>query len=634
MKRSGRTRKSFGDLTLPVMTAIPAAILAFLFVVARRLSVDYYDGYGVLLNARHTACLSGGEAYNVLRGIASSVLFAPAFVVENLLSRPGAGFIAAHLLAVGFLCFLLYALYRLFRLSLARRAALLGVLLFSLNPLIIHAAPFAKEDIPGTLFSVLAFYFYLRAGRGSKPSKRPGCYALSGLAIFAAISLRYNLVPAFFSVLFLEEFLSGRTRLSRSFKHLPPFLEGHHTLLKIFSLFLLPAALFFILPSALFFAIGRCGAPEAPGLFLSDLRSNFNNNVGVFESPAELITFLWLSVTPPILLAAVLGFISQWKNDPPSSRLFTLWLGIFFFLQGFVIGHKESRYLFPLLAPLYYFAACGIIGVLNTVPGPKSAKKSPGLLRTAAAVLFLAWPSFLAVKECVHFADPVYSSGFQRNLSLTADRLAGNRRVFWIGHYYSLRPKKHIFHRQDEYTYFYHTHAKIIEFFTGRRALGRVRMKLVPVSRADPPDVLALNTASFAGDGDVLIINPDPMPYSALNSPERLRPLQIVRIKRFDFRNRRAAADAGWSFASKELPGARIVMRGNKNGILFQGAGIPPGVYDLSLGFRGSAPQKSAAVITAAEDGFDLRHAHGLAPEEITSLSLLRYDHRQSVSSE
>jgi len=130
--------------------------------------------------------------------------------LEELLSIQDFGVVTGRLLAVLVYGLFLGVAYKMLRLHLEKKISLGGAFLMGLNPVLIHVAPFNRDDIPAALFTALAFFFYLKSAR--KPKWK--YFVLSACFITVTMVTRYNLIPLLFLVIFLHEFLSCQTRIS------------------------------------------------------------------------------------------------------------------------------------------------------------------------------------------------------------------------------------------------------------------------------------------------------------------------------------------------------------------------------------------------------------------------------------
>jgi hypothetical protein len=226
-------------------------LVAYLLYVAWILSVESWDAFEALLNAK---LIVAGDSvgYSTRRSPLASLLWVPLAAVEHIGSLDLFTFRVSHLLAVIVFAAFLWIFYRLLRLHLDgdddnQRLAWLGTLLMALNPLLIHYAPTAKDDIQGMLLTTAAFHLYVRAGEiGSTRS-----YLWTGVLVGLAMAIRYSLAPLMLAVIGPYELVTDRWR-----QKLP---------LKVVAFLVLPLVLYFLFPIVAYSVTGLSTPWRAPG---------------------------------------------------------------------------------------------------------------------------------------------------------------------------------------------------------------------------------------------------------------------------------------------------------------------------------------------------------------------------------
>lgn len=571
------------------MIALIAILMAYLLIVAVRLRVDYFDSYQSLLNAR-TMIHGGHGDYFIARNIFYPILLLPIFLLDNVRGAPLVEFVAAHLLAVLLFGLFLYVSFKLYRLHLARGWALLGALLLSWNLLLISNAPLAKEDIPGALFTTTAFFFYLRA----RATERWRYFVLAGVMIGAAMGSRYNLAPLLFVVIWSYEIadLIGRRLLS-----LPPREggSGWGLLMRVIGLLGLPITLFFLLPVIVFPIIQHSSALGAPAQMVKDILMELKeaSRVGLVwhEDAIRNYRFVVESLTWPLVLCAVLGGVASFRSRQRGSLFYLLWFVVFFGTSTYVIGHKEARYLLPALPPLYFFVARGLQAVAE-FPLALPRVELMRAARMIAVAGLLVLPARSAIVAAARFTDPVYTSDYEAQVSLYAERLAGDNPIYWVGPSYPLHPRDYVFDLDDPYTYMYHDFAHVAEFWAGRPVYW-LNGQVMP-SNTDAPVFVFLGpgVGNMLTDGSVLIVNRAPQSYETVNVPPAVPPLVVEQVKTVLY----TSTGGSQTFGSAAAPGEVRVARQGPDYVV-EGTGLPDGQFELYVG-GGSDPPRSVAVAT------------------------------------
>lgn len=154
-----KVNKKFPIIWIVAITLI-GILLFYLGWVAVQLQVNPFDAYSIYLNARGIAT-GNAVPYYWKRAPFLPIILSPIFFIEKHFHISSFGVVASRLLDVIFFALLLWVAYKIFCLYAKKITALLGVFLLATNRLLVHFAPFSKEDIPGALFTAAAFYFYI-----------------------------------------------------------------------------------------------------------------------------------------------------------------------------------------------------------------------------------------------------------------------------------------------------------------------------------------------------------------------------------------------------------------------------------------------------------------------------------------
>lgn len=570
-------RKNGADRLIWVVAGLAlTAIWVYLLQVARTLEAAPFDTYEIYLDAK----IFGGfnaYPYHWKRPPLLPWLLAPFFHFFP----PQTVKIFSQVLAVFFYTGLIFAAYRIFRLSLERPKALLGTSLLALNPLILHHAPFYKEDIAASALTTLAFWLYLKF----RTQKNVLRYVVIGSVLGLAGTTRYNMPPWLLLSIVLFEILSSVRR------PVPP--EKAWT----FKIDLWGMKLVFLILFPVLFVLGaisfswviamRENWPLSIAHSLERLASYYFQFLDTGDSPLENLAFLWKAFTGPGIVLCAAGIAVSWFRKTPGALWMSLWL-LAFGAQQLFLTHSEARYLFPIFPPVCFFITVGASALFGWI---REAFRKTGFSRTVAAALTVACftPCSLlygcaAMAELHKFQDPFYRRPYMKNVSAAAAALAQERRIYWVGPMYPIHPQQYVFHPKDEVCYLYHFYNHTVRFYTGKRVF---------VIAEDNKRLYERNGRLFLAeaarqiqDGDVLIINPNPRNYDAIDMPEKLLPLfvQKCRIIRFDLLPQRTGTPENLSsrrFVSAQDATGMLQTEKRGSQVMLAGSKLPDGVYEL-----------------------------------------------------
>jgi len=539
------------------------------------MEIDYYDAFEILRYAKSIAN-SGRYGYSPSRLIFMPALLAPYFLLERVLSVGSFAQTACHMTSVLLFAIFLAAFYKLLRLDVAPHWAAVGSLCLGLNRLLIHNAPSIKEDIPGALFTTLAFYYYLKGSKSGHARQ----WATAGLFLAMAATTRYNLIPLPLLVVLGYELSRGQT----GFKHTERLLA------KILTVFVWPCALFWLLLMVVYPLINVAPWWQAPARFLRDFLAAKSQFEGYPRQPASLnYWFLVESVTWPLVICSIIGIVVSWKRRSSIAEFHLLWFTTFFLVQTYVLGHKEARFLYPLFPPLYYFLARGLEEATNFVRQRVSAKALRPYVSGVLVTLAILYPVYLAARECYRFTDPVYRTHFEQQVSLYAKECAGDHPIIWFGPVYPVHPKEYVFDPEDDTTYVYHFAPDIVWFYTGKPVDG-VWGPWVPMIDGGEAVYLRPDAVGWLEDGAVLVVNTEPYDYDTKTLPRELKPLvvQRLRVLRFVTVNEE---NGKRTLSTAALPTARLDLSLTDGGYALAGDGLPPSWYYVFADTGGSQPE-------------------------------------------
>jgi len=558
-----------------ITASLLAALGIYLVWVALCLRIDFFDAYETLLNSRKIATLNSTTFYYWKRPFVLPILLSPVFILEHWGSNPNFSLIGAHVGCTALFLLLLFTFYKFLRFEFSSLEALLGTFLLSGNSLLIHYAPFAKEDIPATLFTTAAFYFYWKARITGKRK----LLFVSGLLIALAIGTRYNLIPVLCGILIayemIEQFLKKRQTLpAQNFK----------LTARLCALIFFPVALFLIFSSFVYTVLKLAPWTHSLSIFFQDMLKAYLMN-SARENPNWNYIFLLKTIPAPLHFFGVYGLFLTFKERRPIALFFLVWLACFFIFQTYFIAVREARYLFPIFPAVYYFILKGAISALNRLLEKNSFAKHS----TAISVLFytaiMVFPLREGFIECLKFKDPVYSYDLPGKISSAIIKKAGDADVFWVGPYYTVYPKDFIFDRNDKVTYIYHFYGNAIEFYTGKTVYHLPVSKYLPALTGERNEPLFLGQGAhkFLKKGDVVVINRDPLLRVTSSLPSTPEPILIEKTNRYEFDLVKHENREEHTYVSRSFPEAQIKSRLLPDNYEITGSGIPDGRYEIYI---------------------------------------------------
>lgn len=604
--------KTKNDVAPVLVILLTSLLISYLLWVGIHMHFDMFDSFDIFLNSRTIAGRTDGW-YVPGRSFIVPTLFSPIFKIESLLGYTDGIFalIGCHITSVAIFGILGWACFLLFKEFLPKNWAALGALLVVSNPLIIHFAPTSRDDIPGTLFTTLAFYFYVKCRESAKLSK----FLPSAFFTFLAMGTRFNTAPLIPIVYAGFEIIERRLSFKNFFQ-------------KLSTLVVLPSVFWILLPSVIYILIGRTDFLNAPAAFLNDLlretRKALGSEMSYLEYPSENLVFLSKSFSPGIFVFSIYGTCLSLKRN--SGVLFhLLWLGVFLTFHSFILGHKEARYLFVLFPAFAFLAIAGLNDLFNRIPSKFS------ILKIALIFVTLATPTWNALAECLKFKDPFYTNTLIQDSSTYALSLAGDRDILWAGPFYAIHPKDFVFDNEDEVTYLYHYFIHTVRYYTGKtmHVLQRGPQMFVgedPTLGVFPHPAVAAKV----NNGDVLIANLETDHYVTKSVPTNLKPLYVERAKIEKFS--KSSTQGQNFFQSARSPRSAIKESLLGQNYILEGSAIENGIYEVIAEFKGG--KGGLGFVTVKEGIFKLTLSRQNLPPDAHALglSLLSFEAVRSFS--
>lgn len=583
-----------------------SGVLLYLLWVAWHLGVDYSDAYETFWNAK-SILAHDPDFFTHKRPILYSSLFVPLFWVEKLTASDFA-FQAAHIISILFLIAFFFAAYRFFRRHLDRQASWLTLFLLALNPIVIHLAPFAKEDIPGVCALVGAYYLFLKS---SEKNDLRGLIA-AGILMGVALDLRRSFHIVLPGTILIYEVLSGQFR--------------KNWIVKLLTAFVLPVAFFFLMPAILYPVIGKTSLINAIPQFFTELVQHYRMFSESKDSPMVNFLALTHSVTWPILAAAVLGMITGVWRKQAGALFCTTWFITYFIFFTFIISHKEARYLIPVFPPIYFLAVLGILQLLELV---KKFCKTTTSWRASSAVLgifLIVSPAALGFRELYKFQDEFYREPFAKRVAMKAKALAGEHDIDWIGPLYATCPKDRSLFPGDNISYTYHVYHHVIGFFADKKPGLLMNVQLLQAADRQAGIFAFPQIARLSGSGNVLVLNLERDLYMANNLPNKREPLVVERIQTLSFHRTENAEPGVMTFESDDARDAKIRISIVDQTYTIEGIYIPDRRYELYLQIEGIAFPMAFNFVDVVDGKFETSKEKVQAGLQIENAMLLYYD--------
>lgn len=440
-------------------SAVLVALLGWSFLLALDLPLDSWDAYDYLINARWLAghdLTRLSQNYRVDRPPGISLLVAPLLASGYAPGQRGAAGLI-HLVPWGIGIWGLVLLWRTLRTSVGDGLAFCGVLLLALNPLFLHFLPFVMADVPSMTFSLLT----LIAAERAVTTRRGIDFIVLALSVAAAMLSKYPVAALGLAIPIanLVWSLAGRDRPRSLREKLLSIVQP-----RLAIPLLLGLALFLLVQAVIFSRFvpgdGSWWQKLSAGLTSAWGSAGGGSAGGETDPRSEIPTALLALFGAPAVFFAALGAIrtvaSRDRRALYHLSFFALLLAMFVFL----IGHKESRYAFPLLPSFVFLVMYGLAWIPSRV----------ALAVAAVVTLGAALPMSFA--EFQRMNDPLY-----RRPSILAwarfalDRAGADRPIFQLPVLpaFGLYPKNPVVLPMDEFWHYHHFNEGGLVWFFDRR---------------------------------------------------------------------------------------------------------------------------------------------------------------------
>lgn len=334
-----------------------------------------------------------------------------------------------------------------------RRAALVAAALWATGVNAVTYNRVAKEDTLLVFFMLSAFYLYVRAKQtsGHEPRLKSKFYLGSAAAFGLMFASKY--FPHYFGLNMLYHHFA---RLREREPGEPPGRT--------------PTLFYFVVAAAFLVANPAVLLPETwsyiniysneqllthHGYLFGETVYPNQASSSPFGTPFYFYAlFLAIKTPPPLLAAAILGFVvcvRRWREPGP---LFVLLMFLLWLVPFSLIGAKWLRYTLSMMPFVYMLAAVGVTRMLawaatvnggragdedeGPPPPQRGARVLPRLAAAAVLAVFLAWPAWAVFASRPHYAlytnalganragyffphDEFYDDGLREALQFVAD---------------------------------------------------------------------------------------------------------------------------------------------------------------------------------------------------------------------
>lgn len=480
--------------------------LGVIVMLSAVVSNDTYDAYDYMAGAKAVA-LGHPEWHWAARPFGPAAVGAPWAALFEGPEHSAALFRVLHLQSALITALYLGAALLLFR-SFRSSIAVFPLALLCLCRLVPRYGWSFLSDIPGALFVLLAFLVIQRNKNGGL-----GPAAIAGALFGVATNFKFYL-------LFMS--LGGAAAWVWTKAHEPSRRWG--SALVIVGTAAAAAALIHV---AMTLVLLR-GGPLPTGIWGEVFARLVQHSAMVGASdPEPWWEYLIMAQAMAGLLAVPLclvGIARALRRRSEADRLCLVWLGSCLVLL-LAAGHREARYLFPLLVPSAWLAVQGINAVDDWLGGTRlgRARRLPRTLLLRMTVLVAAAAPF--VTECVALTDSFLRKPVQQELARRIrDTAPLPADTTLVGPFYPLVASSGSFAPQDEFYYVFHVGASLLTFWnecTPRWEIGawtRVGLSL-PIGLLPPGDAPCSIVASpypSLVDADLLHQGWEPRPLAVL----------------------------------------------------------------------------------------------------------------------
>lgn len=382
--------------------AVLGVAALYTFVRAWRLTLDYYDGFDYLHNASRLLREPVGAAIDDRRPMLLSVLQVPVVALCRRLGPGNAWLLRGPhllnaLLSMGSAAALVVLLRRWYSTTLA----LLGGVLFVCGRAFVHYGAHVMTDLAVTGLCAATLALHFEAVR----TRKLGAFVLAGVVFGLAVAMKFSAPNLVFAILAAEAISlfdvapagapGPRVRLNLDpWRRVGLAIEGLATV-----------AAFAAVQLGSFSRLYGSGAwtvfREASAS-LSDVHWSLAGESWRDNLPMLIVILSW----PVVILAAagaLVAVVGPRRGDVP----FAAWLIAMGGALVFLHGHNETRYLFPVVPAVIYFALRGVEAVLDL-----GRRAGPVGVRTAAGVvgLFVAVALAAGVAQAGEDADPAFTA--------------------------------------------------------------------------------------------------------------------------------------------------------------------------------------------------------------------------------
>ena len=262
-----------------------------------------------------------------------------------------------------------------------------------------------KDDTLLVFFMLFAFYFYLRAKQTSTlnlPLRRRN-YLLSGVSFGLMMASKY--FPHYIG---LNSLYHQYFRVRKRQPGEPAGSTSWIFYVALVAAFLIanPAVLLPQVWEYLNAFMGERLLQHSGYLFGDRLYKNTLSSTPFWGTPVYFyLLFMAIKIPLLVLVSFIAGFVVSIKRWRHPGHAFALFMFVFWIVPYSLIGGKWLRYTISLMPFVYILSALGVIALVKlVVVGLKVPKQRQVMVWSAAAVIFLWFPAWIAYSSGPHYA--------------------------------------------------------------------------------------------------------------------------------------------------------------------------------------------------------------------------------------
>lgn len=455
-------------------------------------NVHAYDSYEYLNNAQYLIGIK--TRYDLVRPPFFSIILLPFALLAkyfnsiNILAR------APYFLMAISATLALLLMWRFARRLLPSPYASLAILVFALNPIVLHYWPFLMPEITAILM-IFSFWLCLRKEK----------FLWAGICFGTVLTLRYQLTPLFLigtAYLLINYFNNDKKKM-------------------ILSIFIVNATaiIFFLM---IHFVVFKIAVPDLgliggfKDIYQQQTKLFFVGDLGDWAERIlrELRTLNYFCTLPTLIFALIGLLISIYRHKQSDIMALCWFLGIFFAIALGVRGPaKDSRYMLPVYPVIYIFAVQGLSIIWRYITS--RLQNGNALLRivllTLLCLVLAISPLLRALDVIALYQDRSYYKPLASNLGqFLKDNLPADRTAFWVGDYFTIAPIDFQYVPEEKFFYF-NLSSNGLSFYTSKLCYSNFNINFINQDITNALVVINKNRCRDCSPANELIFTQTPL---------------------------------------------------------------------------------------------------------------------------